>query len=197
MPDSVLCVQCADRVVVPAVLYKTIASYVVPIHAVSIYQPPIQSLVWAKERKQIHAARQLGMLLAHYSRKRELVFDCIIPVPLHWTRRCARGYNQAWVMGKTLQAQYPQAIVLQPFRRCRATQFQRLLDATARQENVKNSFVRSYWWSEQACVQALAGKKIVLIDDVYTTGATIEVLINAVAQYKPHSIMVLTGCRVA
>jgi ComF family protein len=197
MPDGVLCDACTARVEIPQIIYKTIDQYVVPIYAASAYTQPIQALVGAKERKHVHAARQLGRVVAEYAKQHELVFDYIIPVPLYWMRRCIRGYNQAVVMAELVQAYHTHAQVIHLFRRVRATHAQKTLDAEARHENVKNAFARSWRWSEHACGVALQGKKVVLIDDVYTTGATIEALVHVVAQYKPASITVLVGCRVS
>lgn len=196
MPGVVFCTECAGYVTPPSVLYKTVGMYTIPIHAVGAYEPPLQWLVLAKERKKIHAARQLGRLLARYCAQHALTFDCIIPVPLHWMRECLRGYNQATIMVEAMKKQYSHIPLIHPFRRSRATPPQRLLDAAARRENVKNAFGRSYWWSEKACSTALMGKHVLLIDDVYTTGATVEALIEAVAVYKPASITVLVACRV-
>lgn len=196
MPDVVLCSSCERLVISVPVLYRTFESYSVPIHAVSAYEAPVQGLVRAKERKQIYAARQLGRLMVQYSSISELIFDCIIPVPLHWMRQYARGYNQASVMATIVATQYPGVSLIYPFRRIRATKSQRELDAAERKNNVRNAFARSQWWSEQACQNALADKRVLLIDDVYTTGATLEALIALVAAYKPASITILVGCRV-
>jgi len=196
MPNVVLCRSCECLIISVPVLYKTFENYSVPIHAVSAYEAPVQGLVRAKERKQIHAARQLGRLMGQYSSVNALAFDCIIPVPLHWMRQYVRGYNQASVMATMVATQYPGVSVIYPFRRIRATKSQRELDAAERKKNVRNAFARSPWWSEQVCQSALADKRLLLIDDVYTTGATLEALIALVATYKPASITILVGCRV-
>lgn len=107
--------------------------------------------------------------------------DMIIPVPLHWVRLLRRRYNQSAILAQSLarlsqKPCYPDALIRQ-----RNTPTQGHLNAKQRHENVKSAFaVRPKY------TQMIAGKNILLVDDVYTTGATIEecakVLLNAGAQ---------------
>jgi ComF family protein len=91
--------------------------------------------------------------------------DIIMPVPLHWTRLWARGYNQAgWLaqaIAKRLNKTYAPLTLL----RKRRTPSQNGLSSAGRRRNVEGAFV--------VC-EDIAGKHILLVDDVYTTGATIN-----------------------
>jgi ComF family protein len=96
--------------------------------------------------------------------------DLIIPVPLHWTRLWARGYNQAaWLaiaVARLAQRDYaPLAL-----HRKRRTPSQNGLSSLGRARNVEGAFVVG---------QNVAGKSILLVDDVYTTGATINACAKA------------------
>jgi ComF family protein len=91
--------------------------------------------------------------------------DLVIPVPLHWWSRLARGYNQsatlAWGLASHLRLPYRTHLL----RRIRHTESQRQLSPTARKVNVHRAFAaRKY--------PALKGKTILLVDDVLTTGNT-------------------------
>jgi ComF family protein len=90
---------------------------------------------------------------------------CVTAVPLSRRRRLSRGFNQAAVLGKLLAAAWdlPYRDLL---RRCRSTARQARLGAMARKHNLQGAFrVRD--------PAGLPGKGLVLVDDVYTTGATV------------------------
>jgi ComF family protein len=116
-----------------------------------------------------HGARKDGVAVfanwmveaADYAREA----DIIMPVPLHWTRLWTRGYNQAgWLaqaIAKRLNKTYAPLTLL----RKRRTPSQNGLSSSGRRRNVEGAF---------AVCQDIQGKHILLVDDVYTTGATIN-----------------------
>jgi len=109
-------------------------------------------------------AKPLGDLLAA-ALPREQRFDAVTAVPLHWRRQWQRGFNQSELLARLMAARYGIPVV-RALRRVRATPTQAGLSNTRRRQNVDTAF---------ACrrgAQALAGKRILLIDDVLTTGST-------------------------
>ena len=96
-------------------------------------------------------------------------FDAVVPVPLHWMRRFWRGFNQADLLAKSFcQAQglkYAPLIL----KRIRHTPSQGMKKRKQRQENVKHAFQLS-----DAHKKSIQGKHILLVDDVLTTGATLN-----------------------
>ncbi len=105
--------------------------------------------------------------------------DLLVPVPLHRARRRTRGFNQAHDLAAALGLP-----VVAALRRTRATTAQTELSAGARRRNVRGAFAiapagyRAGRWStrarEGATVAAIAGRVVVLVDDVITTGATLD-----------------------
>lgn len=89
----------------------------------------------------------------------------VVPVPLHWSRRLVRGYDQAWLLAIHACAAAKIAPPRSLLRRTRRAPAQSKLTAAPRRENVRDAFtVRNEG--------DVAGKTIVLVDDVVTTGAT-------------------------
>ncbi len=95
--------------------------------------------------------------------------DLLIPVPLHWGRMWSRRFNQAALLAQRMCAGLPGRYRPDLLKRRRATRSQVGLSGRARHENVKGAFTVP---KELKC--DLVDRNIVLIDDVLTTGATVE-----------------------
>jgi len=93
---------------------------------------------------------------------------CVVPVPLHWRREYSRGFNQARELARHLGPP-----VLDALRRSRATVPQVELSAERRRANVDGAFALRRA-SPISAAPSLEGCQVVLIDDVSTTGATME-----------------------
>ncbi|MDQ5940297.1 MAG: competence protein ComFC [Candidatus Dependentiae bacterium] len=193
---QVLCGPCyAALPHVPSLHTKTATIPFLTIYAIGPYQGIVAQLAQAKEWHDIQSARQLGRLAALYCVQKHLSYDFIIPVPLHWSRHLVRGYNQAAVMAESI-AMATEGRVVQPFARTRATKKQRSLEGIARKRNVAHAFgVKWYWSFEQVCA-LLEGKRVLLVDDVYTTGHTLKEFARLVVECKPARLDALVACRV-
>jgi ComF family protein len=91
--------------------------------------------------------------------------DLVVPVPLHWWNRLARGYNQSATLARGLAAHLGLPCRPHLLRRIRHTASQRLLSPTARQDNVRRAFA-----ARNSSI--LKRKTVLLVDDVLTTGHT-------------------------
>jgi competence protein ComFC len=92
--------------------------------------------------------------------------DFFVPVPLHWTRRLARGYNQSYILAKRLK--HPTARISTDLVRIRRTAKQPEMDTPAqRRANVAGAFAARFQ-------HPFEGKNICLVDDIKTTGATLD-----------------------
>lgn len=94
---------------------------------------------------------------------------CVIPVPLHPVRRLTRGFNQAHDLARALPLPIVPALW-----RVKSTAPQEHLTAGARHRNVRGAFRASRLISSQTHRRLIEGQVVVLIDDVRTTGATLE-----------------------
>lgn len=96
----------------------------------------------------------------------DLKLDAVVPVPLHRNRQRQRGYNQAALLARELGACLELSVVEDAMVRSKATVPQIDLNAEARRANVRDAFeVRG---------NRLAGMRVLLVDDVCTSGATLE-----------------------
>lgn len=95
-----------------------------------------------------------------------LEIDLIVPVPLHPTRQRHRGYNQAALLARELGAHLQRPVVEETLVRVKATAPQVELGAEERRANVHNAF--------RCKDSSLAGKRVLLVDDVCTTGSTLD-----------------------
>lgn len=117
--------------------------------------------------------------------------DVIAPVPLHWTRLFRRRYNQAALLALALGRQGGVAVDTRLLVRRRRTPSQGGLGATGRRENLRGAIV-----VHPGRRAALAGRRILLVDDVFTTGATAAACARALLRAGAGAVDVLTLARV-
>ena len=120
-------------------------------------------------------------------------FDYIVPVPLHWARYAARGFNQAHEMAKVIGSVRNKP-VRRVVRRVHKTAFQSSLSSKERQENVKSAFDIHYWYKLTG-TDFLKNKHVLIVDDLCTTGATLVHVAKVLAKFKPASLTAFVGCR--
>jgi len=122
----------------------------------------------AKFNGDLVVAHALGQLLARNILEKEVTMpECIIPVPLHPLRLKLRGYNPALEIARPIAARLGVPVNMQICRRTRHTQPQTSLTIKQRRKNVRKAF----------CVTDNPGyRHVALIDDVITTGSTINEL---------------------
>jgi ComF family protein len=132
-------------------------------------------------------ARGLGARLRESASDVLAGADILVPVPLHRTRRRARGFNQARELAATLGVP-----VVDALRRIRATPSQTDLPSAARHANVRNAFTLRRGWRDRP----IRGLRVVLVDDVCTTGATIEACARVLRAAGAADVSAVTAARV-
>lgn len=140
------------------------------IHSVFLFEAGVRKAVHLlKYRNQQTMAPALAGLMADYWRANPLSADLLIPVPLHPARQRERGYNQADLLARALGDMIGLPVITTGFQRVRHTQPQMSLGAAERRENVQGAFT---YLSRSD--NRISGQRVVVIDDVCTTGSTME-----------------------
>jgi len=129
----------------------------------------------------------LGKLMSDYWEKNPLPAEIIVPVPLHIDRLRERGYNQAALLAREFGKRIGLPVSESSLVRVRATRLQVDLNAQERKENVCDAFCCSN--------MELKDKQVLLIDDVCTTGATLEACSIASRQAGARSVWAFTLAR--
>ena len=117
--------------------------------------------------------------------------DLLVPVPLHRLRLLRRRYNQAALIAQKIGKDRGIPCLVDALIRRKATPSQGHLTASERQKNVRHAFSVN-----GKCQQKIIGKKIILVDDVYTTGATVSECVSILLRAGAASVDVLTLARV-
>lgn len=140
-----------------------------------------------KYRNARHLADPLGEMMGSYWQAHHIPADVIVPVPLHPSRERARGYNQSTLLAYKLGEITGLPVRENLLARIRATAPQVELGAEARRENVRGAFY---------CAPVSAtGLHVLLVDDVCTTGSTLEACSQALRAGGARSVWALTLAR--
>lgn len=137
-----------------------------------------------KYRDQTFIAKKFAKLLAEKAKNEIADCDLICAVPLHLKRLRKRKFNQSVLIGKNLSKE---KFILDLLWRINDSKPQALLKKKEREKNLKRGFLVNKKYRN-----LLAGKKIILIDDVMTTGATLENCSKALRKCGAEKITVLT-----
>lgn len=138
------------------------------LYACGLYDDALADLIQGlKFGKQLSLAPVLGALLVEHTQK-ELAssrYDCIVPVPIHWRSLIMRGFNHAEQLAHHVATALDRPCDRLGLRKPQVTPEQAHLSMKQRQKNLRHAFrtARSYH-----------GESCLLVDDVYTTGATAE-----------------------
>lgn len=138
-----------------------------------------------KYREQIHLAHAFAGKLAQRIDKTDLP-DCVIPMPLHPAKLRERGFNQSLLLAGGVARKLDVTLLRNVCQRVRDTQPQSALPWKERKKNVRGAF---------RCDADLTGKRVALVDDVMTTGASLDALAEAVQKMGASEISVWVVAR--
>lgn len=160
------------------------------LHAISIF--PYQKfnrelLLSYKNGGKIELSRFFAKTAANKLKRINLDFDLIIPIPLHWTKQLQRGYNQSEFLAELIAAKLNKPCVKKGLKRVKRARQQKQLNSLERHQNLRNAFL--------ADSKIVASQKVLLIDDIFTTGATLENASSALKKAGASVVYVLTIAR--
>lgn len=185
---SEICVDCLDNLnflTAPAHLPKIKTRYFNQAHSLLAYEGPV--LEWVhrfKYGRQFYVGRVLGEKMGEMQLHWK-TYDAILPVPLHWSRQAQRGFNPPHLLAHMIAKRH--AVPLLPYlKRSRATPPQTGQTGEERLQNVHNAF---------ASVGTFKKGRLLLIDDVLTTGSTVNEAARALKKAGALSVDVLTLAR--
>jgi ComF family protein len=151
-------------------------------------------------RKLVHALKYgdrldlaplMGRWMANAGRELLADADAIVPVPLHWRRQWARRFNQSALLAEIIAKANGRAVAHGALKRVKATQQQVGLDKSGRAQNVQGAFRVSGEGKAE-----VAGRNLLLVDDVLTSGATVDACARALLRGGAASVDVLVFARV-
>jgi ComF family protein len=185
-----LCRRCGDTVSEGTLCRSCLANPLTidGIRSVFLFQGTVRQAILQLKYKHLKAvSTPLAQLLADFLDSHPLKGEVIVPVPLHRKRLRQRGYNQASLLAKELSVLGSLPVAEDTLMRVRdAVPQARARSALERRQNVKDAF---------ACCQGLEGKQVLLIDDVCTTGATLDACATALRKSGASSVWALTVAR--
>lgn len=156
------------------------------------YEEPIRTMILKlKYASNGFIAKALAPYLAAvYLRHIANKFDnppLIVPVPLHRSRQNERGYNQSAILGQELSSYLNLTMIPEALIRQKKTTIQKHMDTVERKANLKGAFVVN---PNQAA--EIKNQNILLLDDVYTTGATSHECATTLQQAGAKNVVILT-----
>jgi len=164
------------------------------IHSFLDYSDTVQAIMQlVKYRGMRNLALYMGQFCAQTTTHADLFndIDCLIPIPLHRKRLRKRGYNQAEWFARGIQHIHPHIpTITNVLERTRDTKTQTSLDRQDRQDNVEHAFSII-----PEAAPSIAGKQIMLVDDVITTGATTAAATRALLTAGCKGVTVLSLAR--
>lgn len=187
--SSIVCNDCSDKIS-PITSYTLVItpSISMEVYAMCAYPSVVQKMILSKHWGDYITSLRLGNLLWERTTIPFLPIDCVVPIPLHWTRRIWRGYNQSEAIASVIANKY-HVSVESCLVRSKRTVLQKKLSFAERELNLKAAF--SVKDSER-----IRGKHILLVDDVMTSGATLRQAARELVRHKPASISAVVVARV-
>ena len=156
------------------------------------YDEVARTLVHAlKYQDRTDLAPAMGRWMARAGQELLAEADILVPVPLHWRRGWSRRYNQSGALARVISRQSGVKLASKALRRIRATEQQIGKSRSQRASNVQGAFKVAIDRSAD-----IWGRRVILVDDVLTTGATVDACARALLRAKAASVDVLVFARV-
>jgi ComF family protein len=154
--------------------------------AASYNQSTVKDLIWKmKYRRQKATAQTLAMVLVKYLRQLDLDLTdfFIVPLPIYYKRKRTRGFNQAELIARHLSHILQMPMIIGAMKRVKGAQSQTQRKGIFdRKRHLRNAFMIT-------APEFIRGKKIILLDDVFTSGATMNEAVKTVREAGAAEVM--------
>lgn len=180
--EKELCFDCSTR------NFHFVAGY-----ALWVYDSQMRKSIAAFKynNKREYASFYIEELRNHYKKTiMDIRPDAFVPIPLHKSKLRLRGFNQAEIIARGMGKELRILVIPNMLCRVRNTLPQKELDDRGRLKNLSNAFTISDKYKDSG----IELKKIMLIDDIYTTGSTIEACTNILLKYGVEEVYFLSLC---
>ncbi len=164
------------------------SAYLDRVYSLGLFDGNFQELIHQfKYKGKVSAGKSLGIRLARELKKQQ-VSDVayLVPVPLHKARKRERGFNQSEIVAESLGAELNLKVEKNILSRIKNTKDQTKLSIEERKQNVAGAF------QVRDTRQILSDKKVILVDDVITTGATLNECAKVLKQAGVKEILAVT-----
>ena len=161
------------------------------LRSIAFYHTTLQQAIhlFKFEKKRGFAQHLIQLINAHVPSDCDIAeYDFVLPIPIHKKRLRERGFNQATLLADGIAKAEDIPVLVDTLVRKRHTVAQSSLDSAARQQNIVGAF-------EVRSPDVIRGKRLLVIDDVFTTGATIREAVSELWTADPAEIDVLTLAR--
>lgn len=156
------------------------------------YDDIARTLVHAfKYGDRIDLGHSMGRWMARAGQELLPDADALIPVPLHWRRQWARRFNQAATLARAISEASGVRVIDDALKRVRSTRQQVGLTQSERETNVQGAFGLT-----PEGKAAVRGKRVILVDDVLTSGATVDTCARVLLRSGALNVDVLVFARV-
>lgn len=188
-----LCNSCTNLISpIISEFIKLSPEYTMIVHAAGDYENPLKYLILSKLWSNRLASKQIAHIIWQNSQLKNINFDYLVPIPLHWTRYAWRGYNQSEIICKELSKLSGKPYI-NIIKRTKKTFLQSMFKPSMRVENIKGAFTIH---SDNLQNNPYANKVLVLVDDLMTTGITLREAGKILIPLNPKAILAVVGSRV-
>jgi ComF family protein len=187
-PNPMLCVLCGERLKADQPHKCSRSTFIDKALVWGLHAGPLRrALHRFKYKRDLGLAEIFGDLMAAVYEQVGQEVDLVVPVPLGKKRHRERGYNQAALLAAVVSAKLGISQKTSAVKRIRETESQVGLSIDRRRQNVAGAF--------RATPGLVAGKRVLLVDDVLTTGATLNACAQALKEAGAHMVITLTLAR--
>ena len=190
LTNKLMCSECSAKHIPPKNFFLKQGSQLIQVVSLFEYRKPFKHFI---SSKFFQNTRPFALVADLFKENQEKLFHAsffdnsiLVPIPSHWTRKFFRGFNQTEIFAENLAKEFKLPCI-NLISRTRATNYQAHLNKKDRQKNLHGAF-------EINTSIKLENKKIILVDDLCTSGTTLKSAASLLSKFGFESISAVTIC---